>query len=362
MVSGLKVSSIIALLLALGLYGCVGASRSNINDVPVMSGVMHPVSEEQSVYAIAHAYEVSPQLIIRVNGLDSSGKAPAGKSLFIPGAQEVRTVHVTQQVAASRQPIEITEDGLSHVVRPGETLTGIARAYEEWDVSVSELQRINNIPDASMLYAGQVLWIPRAKEVQDVPLPTAIIVTTAPSPTPSRDPRRTVVVQPTPTPTPTPRPQQAQREFPRAVAEFGNREFQWPIKERFRIVRPYSASDDPRVNNQGIDLGAPIGTEVSAAADGEVFEVGGLADTFGSEWGNYIFLFHGERNRAGVYTIYGHNSENLVKVGDKVRRGQPIARVGATGIPPVNEGGVLHFEIREGVRALNPINVLPSLQ
>lgn len=57
-----------------------------------------------------------------------------------------------------------------------------------------------------------------------------------------------------------------------------------------------------------------------------------------------MILSHG----SAFYTLYGHNSSLLVKVGDKVRKGQPIARVGSTGS---STGNHCHFEVRKGKNA-----------
>ena len=149
-------------------------------------------------------------------------------------------------------------------------------------------------------------------------------------------------------------------EFPREVTTLGPERFQWPIKGQFSVLRPYSKSGDNM--NLGMDLGAEIGTTVCAAADGEVQLVGTPVDEMGSSFGNYIFLYHGERNKKGLRTIYAHNSENLVKKGQKVKRGDPIARVGNTGLPFKKDGGILHFRIMELADTIDPATVLPPLK
>ncbi len=87
----------------------------------------------------------------------------------------------------------------------------------------------------------------------------------------------------------------------------------------------------------GIDLGAPLGTSILAAADGEVIisRTGG----WNGGYGNYIVV----RHRNGTQTLYAHNSRNSVSVGDTVNQGDPIGAVGSTG---KSTGPHLHFEIR----------------
>ena len=69
-------------------------------------------------------------------------------------------------------------------------------------------------------------------------------------------------------------------------------------------------------------------------------------------YGNLVKISHGK----GVETYYAHNSSFLVKVGDKVAKGQPIALMGSTGR---STGSHCHFEIRINGVTYNPLNYLP---
>ena len=149
-------------------------------------------------------------------------------------------------------------------------------------------------------------------------------------------------------------------EFPREVTTVGAERFQWPIKGQFTVLRPYSKSAGNL--NLGIDLGAEIGTPVCAAADGEVQLVGTPVDDLGSSFGNYIILYHGLRDKKGLRTVYAHNSENMVKAGQKVKRGDQIGKVGNTGLPFKKDGGILHFRIMELDTNIDPVTVLPPLK
>jgi murein DD-endopeptidase MepM/ murein hydrolase activator NlpD len=92
----------------------------------------------------------------------------------------------------------------------------------------------------------------------------------------------------------------------------------------------------------GVDLIAPTGTSVVAAAGGVVSQV-----ATSSDYGNFIDVDHDN----GLTTRYGHLSRTLVRVGDVVMKGQSIALVGATGRAT---GPHLHFEVREKGIPLNP--------
>lgn len=105
---------------------------------------------------------------------------------------------------------------------------------------------------------------------------------------------------------------------------------------------------DPRFHG-GLDLRAPGGTPVFAAADGIVTK----SERSGA-YGNVVLLDHG----AGLGTLYAHHRENLVRVGERVRRGQPIGLIGRTGNAT---GEHLHFEVRWKDGTVDPRTVLPLL-
>lgn len=95
--------------------------------------------------------------------------------------------------------------------------------------------------------------------------------------------------------------------------------------------------------HKGIDLAAASGTPIGAAAEGTVVFSGR-----NKGYGNMVMLEHADGRR----TLYAHASRLFVKVGDQVRRGQTIAAVGSTGH---STGPHLHFEVRQGAVALNPL-------
>jgi murein DD-endopeptidase MepM/ murein hydrolase activator NlpD len=100
--------------------------------------------------------------------------------------------------------------------------------------------------------------------------------------------------------------------------------------------------------HDGIDIAAPVGAPISAAADGEVAYSSTLPGS-----GNVIILRHGR----GYATVYAHNQRHHVKDGQRVRRGQRIAEVGRTGR---TTGPNLHFEVRKDNVAKNPLYFLPN--
>lgn len=121
------------------------------------------------------------------------------------------------------------------------------------------------------------------------------------------------------------------REPKAQVVERGTmRRFAWPLAVSGRISQRFHAG------HRGIDIAVPLNTSVLAAESGVVIISG-----WGSSQGNYIVINHGD-----YYTLYLHHNTNLVSAGQRVSRGQTIARSGSTGN---STGPHLHFEIRRSI-------------
>lgn len=112
--------------------------------------------------------------------------------------------------------------------------------------------------------------------------------------------------------------------------------------------RVHPRGGDERFHS-GLDLRARGGAPVYAAADGTV-SLSGVSGAYG----NVVLLDHA----GGLQTLYAHHERNLVRVGETVRRGQPIALVGHTGNAT---GDHLHFEVRWNGGTVDPRTVLPLL-
>ena len=146
----------------------------------------------------------------------------------------------------------------------------------------------------------------------------------------------------------------ARNEIARLVSGDGSRyvggKFLWPSTNSYRITSPYSMRVHPTLGvykqHTGIDIGASYGTNVLAAADGTVIIAG-----WNNAYGNYVVINHG----GGVTTLYGHNSSLTVSKGQKVSRGQVIAKVGSTGY---STGPHIHFEVQVNGSPVNPMSYL----
>ena len=124
--------------------------------------------------------------------------------------------------------------------------------------------------------------------------------------------------------------------------------FSWPVPSTQRITSQYGYRIHPvyktKKFHSGIDIGAAYGVDIIAAADGVVT----LATTNGG-YGKCIIINHG----SGITTLYGHSSTMLVESGQRVTKGQLIAKAGSTG---VSTGPHLHFEVRINGATTNPLN------
>ena len=100
-------------------------------------------------------------------------------------------------------------------------------------------------------------------------------------------------------------------------------------------------------NHEGVDIAAPRGTSVFAAAEGSVLRTGFDAEGYG----RFVEIRHPN----GMSTLYGHLSRLDVASGDRLLKGQRIGLVGSTGR---STGPHLHFEVRRGDRQVNPVKVM----
>jgi murein DD-endopeptidase MepM/ murein hydrolase activator NlpD len=184
-----------------------------------------------------------------------------------------------------------------YVVARGDTLSGIA---ERFDVAAADVAAANGIASPYQLSVGQRLEIPGTQTVRAVP-------DAAPPP----------------------------------LTGDG---FLWPVDGK--LIGKFGATGDGQRRN-GVNIAARKGAPVVASEDGiVVYASDGIHG-----YGRMILVRHAE----GYITTYAHNAALLVEVGDVVRRGQVIARVGDTGDVSQSQ---LHFELRKGTKAINPEAVL----
>nr|WP_255696765.1 M23 family metallopeptidase [Sandaracinobacteroides sayramensis] len=284
----------------------------------------------------------------------STPKPPRGQPK--PGSSI--TVVPNQPARPRWQAVPAKADGVAvpggrrHIVKRGETGIAIARAY---GVNWSRIAAANRIDRDATLEIGQALFIPTATATPSTPRPTP------PRPRPGASPEEqaaafrldvddlitgsapAVSSRPAaPRPGQTPAPPRPAAPAPAApVPSLG-----WPVDGRVLLSR-YGAKPGGRFND-GINIKTLRGAAVRAAADGEVIYVGDAISGFG-----LMMLI---RHSGGTVTGYAHLEDALADRGDKVQRGQPIARAGSSGNAQEPQ---LHFQLRQGRRTLDPMQYLP---
>ncbi len=124
-------------------------------------------------------------------------------------------------------------------------------------------------------------------------------------------------------------------------------EMAWPVPGYTRITSNYGMRTHPITGiyklHTGVDLGAPMGANFVAANDGVVTKAG-----YNGAYGNMVIIDHG----GGISTLYAHGSEILVTVGQTVKKGDIILKVGSTGY---STGAHAHFEVRVNGQVVNPL-------
>jgi lipoprotein NlpD len=325
--------------ISVGLAGCGPRPTAPPLPVPTPVAAPKPIAQKPppkpswvARKVVADAKEVPAGSVTVVRG-DSLSRiaARAGVAMGALAAENNLAPPYTLEVG---QVLRIPA-GRYHRVKPGETGIAIAQAY---GVKWSTVVTANRLSPPYVLATGQMVRLPSQRTVAAMSLEERAraftldiddLITGSEPAAPS-----SASAAPRP---PTPRP----------IAEpasFAGR-FAWPVEGR--LLSRFGPKAGGRYND-GINIGTAAGTPVHAAADGVVAYAGdGLAG-----FGGLVLLKHGD----GWVTAYAHNEALLVARGQSVKRGDTIARAGATG--SVDEPQ-LHFEIRRGRTPVDPLKQLP---
>ena len=310
-----------------------------------------------TVADVANRIGLPPEELARFNGRTANDVLRPDEVLAVPGrvspdgnpdgditaiassaiaAAEARQPNALASAGTTTQP---GEEPVRHRVGRGETAYSVARLY---NVSVRSLAEWNGLGPDLAVREGQFLIIPIVLEPVTAPsAATAPGASVAPLPpsaaTPLPAPIEQAVRPPPQTPTPAPEPAAAAApEPPAPAAPASTARFAQPVSGN--IIRPYGNG------NEGIDIGAPSGTPVRAAGDGEV-----AAITQDTDQIPILVVRHPD----GLLTVYANIRNITVARGDRVTGGQTIAEVGG-GSP-----SFLHFEVRRGFESVDPNDYLP---
>ncbi len=256
----------------------------------------------------------------------------------VPQARVVKKQPVKQpepiKQAESSRPVT----GGLYTVVAGDTLYGIARRHG----TTPDVIKSANDLTGETVKLGSTLVIPGRQVVAKLPDKSVDKTETGSIP---RDSDKAESVQPVKEQyDQTASIQKRSTEKVDAPKKTASTAFRWPAKGR--VITRFGERD---VNgtNDGIDISVPVGTPIKASENGTVIYSGSELEDFGK----LILVSH----QGGWVTAYAHASAALVRRGDKVRRGQVIAKSGRTGNATVPK---LHFELRKNSNPVNPLNHL----
>ncbi|MFK7792575.1 MAG: peptidoglycan DD-metalloendopeptidase family protein [Devosiaceae bacterium] len=284
-------------------------------------------------------------------GVNSAAQTTRRVPAPTPRPSSLRTVATAQPMLPVQsasvpqtlpQAVPTTSTAGTHVVASGDTLYGIARRY---NMSAQQLIAANSLDNPNALRIGQRLVVSSSGQAlpQVAQLPSA-------TQTPAQVVAARSYTPPTPAQTPVAVQQTAaiQQVAVRSdeIAEQTPLQFRWPI--RGRVLSGFGTTAGG-VRNDGVNIAVPEGASIRAAEEGEVVYAGSELRGFG----NLVLIQH----RGGYVTAYAHNSRIDVQRGDRVSRGDVIARAGSTGDVDTPQ---LHFEIRRGTTPVDPSPYLPQ--
>ena len=291
-------------------------------------------------------YEAPPPATAPVEPIEGGVLPPPGGSIYTPPASNPPPPAYAPPPSAAA-PTTVSA-GAAYVIQPGDTLSGVGRRFQ---TPVQILIDLNGLGPRGAITRGQSIILPDSA-VDTGPDPYA----TGPTPRGVLVPENGAAPPPPPPPPPPsgnpaapPPPRQPASSGQTGLAGPGAVAFQWPV--RGDIVRRFGPVGLGERNN-GINIGAPAGASVVAAADGRVAYVGD--DLVGQ--GLTVLIVH----RDGWRTVYGHLGSATVDDNQDVRAGQQIGTVGLTagdGRPSI------HFQTRrmqgDEPLAIDPLTVLP---
>lgn len=237
---------------------------------------------------------------------------------------------------------------IEYKVQKGDTLSGIAKKF---DVSVDTILRSNRITNPNKISAGQVLRFPSLDGVfyevkpgdslweiaKRYKVTVSAIVDANDLADPGKIKPKDVIFLPGAESPSNSRQALASRSATGRTSAAGI-QLAWPVNGR--ITSDYGERWG-RMHN-GLDIAAPTGTSIRAAASGTVVSAG-----WAGTYGKLVIIDHGN----GLRTYYGHCSSILVSEGERVKAGQVIAKVGSTGR---STGPHLHLEVRINGRPADP--------
>ena len=320
------------------------------------------VQPGQTLYSIARANELSPDQLASANNIAPPYAIRVGQQLRVPGRADPAAPaarYAPQTIEAANAPTSRSQFGQSdtHVVRPGETLFAVGRSYRMDPFTIA---RYNQLSEPYALSVGQTLRIPATGAQASRGANQPVMGDPPMTLDGQMAARQNAMGSNGSSSSHTAQGQTGQNLAPGAGAsaqipdavvqaeESTASTFRWPVNGR--IISTYGEKPTG-MRNEGINIAVPEGTPVRAAGSGIVAYAGNELKGYG----NLVLI----RHDGGWVTAYAHNKELFVNRGDSVNRGDVIANAGQTGSVKSPQ---LHFEVRKGATAVDPMKHLDTSQ
>ena len=331
------------------IYSEPMAVESARNTTSIPKGGTVRVEQGMTLYSISRANGLSVAQLAAANDIDPPYTVSTGRVLRIPGVARARAPKPSfdsQDEFASDEPVKKASAG-RHTVRGGETLFSLGREY---GISPYAIADLNGLSHDESLNVGQSLRVPGGKGKSIVSKVPAVEesdqIASNDDPVETDDTQQNFELKKPELDEEVPiaKPVQQQVADPDAAPTMGS--MRWPVKGK--IISEYGAKPNG-LKNEGINIAVPEGTGVRAAESGVVAYAGNELKGYG----NLVLI----RHEGGWVTAYAHAKELFVKRGDIVKRGDVIAKAGQTGSVSSPQ---LHFEVRKGATAMDPLKLLAS--
>lgn len=320
------------------------------NTTSIPKGGTVRVEQGMTLYSISKANGLTVAQLAAANDIAPPYTVSTGRVLRIPGVAQARapkpSFAAQEEEFASDEPAKKASGG-RHTVAGGETLFSLGRKYGVSPYAIAEL---NGLPRDQTLSVGQSLRMPGGMGKSIVSKVPAVEksgqIASNDDPVETDDAQQNLELK---KPllgeeVPIAKPVQQQAAEVDAAPPMGS--MRWPVKGK--IISEYGAKPNG-LKNEGINIAVPEGTGVRAAESGVVAYAGNELKGYG----NLVLI----RHEGGWVTAYAHAKELFVKRGDIVKRGDVIAKAGQTGSVSSPQ---LHFEVRKGATAMDPLKFLAS--
>jgi murein DD-endopeptidase MepM/ murein hydrolase activator NlpD len=271
-------------------------------------GMTHTVGNGETLYSLGRKYGVSPFVIADANGLSATDGLTLGQKVKIPGGTQKTASRVKPTEDVIAKPVPVEEEVADLEKAPVNNLkktkkAPLALTEEEEQQAKADTAGEDAIGEAPQRTADLK---PKTKDVPKVEEKVADAMPTSPS----------------------------------------GLNLRWPVKGK--VISNFGNKPNG-LKNEGINIAVPEGTDVRAADGGVVAYAGNELKGYG----NLVLI----RHQGGYVTAYAHAKSLNVKRGDTVKRGDVIAKAGQTGAVSSPQ---LHFEVRKGATALDPLKYISS--